>query len=240
VSYWTKAAKSLGRNLRQREFARDWLSAGLRADSRLRASTTWITDVFPAVSGLPIDMGTVTYRPGNVTPFELFCLRAIAQLTSPARIFEFGTFDGATTLALAEAARGAQVWTLDLPDETEAPGAMAPVDLEKENRRTAGVGSRFAGATAGARITQLFGDSRVFDYSTYRGVMDLIFVDASHEEQFVRSDTDNALAMLAPGGVVIWHDYTAGWPGVRTVIDELAAREPVVHLELTSLALLMR
>src|SRR5689334_12492685 len=133
MNYWADAVRSLARNLRNRDFARDWLAAGLRADLAPRAPVRWVNDVFPAAAGLPIDMGTVTYRPGNVAPFELYCLRAIAQAIVPRRIFEFGTFDGATTRALAESAPYASVITLDLPDERNVSGAIAPVEFETEN-----------------------------------------------------------------------------------------------------------
>jgi predicted O-methyltransferase YrrM len=186
-------------------------------------------------------MGTVTYRQGNVTPFELFCLRAITQITQPRTIFEFGTFDGATTLALARSAPSARVYTFDLPTADAALGAHSPVEIETEVRRAGEVGSCFTGQPEESRITQLWGDSLTFDYGEYAGSVDLVFVDASHEEAFVASDTENALRMVAPGGIVLWHDYTIGWPGVRLVVDRLIdAGENVIRLESTSLALLQR
>jgi hypothetical protein len=37
--------------------------------------------------------------------------------------------------------------------------------------------------------------------------MDVVFVDGAHEWRWVESDSQNALRMVAPGGMVIWHDY---------------------------------
>ena len=36
---------------------------------------------------------------------------------------------------------------------------------------------------------------------------DLIFVDGSHRVEHVVEDSRLALALLAPGGIVVWHDY---------------------------------
>ncbi len=49
-------------------------------------------------------------------------------------------------------------------------------------------------------------------------------------------DTENALEMAAPGGVIFWHDYSRWWPGVQKVLDDLAGRLPVFRVEGTSLA----
>ena len=44
---------------------------------------------------------------------------------------------------------------------------------------------------------------------------DLIYVDGSHEELRPLSDTGLALALLAPGGIVVLDDHH--WPDVRQV-----------------------
>lgn len=239
LRFWAKATASLLSNATRREFLHELLTAGLRADAALRAPTVWIGVAYPEIYGLPVDLGTVTYRAGNVTPFELYCLVAIAQLRQPATIFEFGTYDGSTTRALARAVPGAQVYTIDLPTADSPAEMIAPVPVEVERRRELAVGSAFSGEAEASRITQLWGDSRSFDYTGLEGTIDLVFVDASHEEAFVRSDTENALELRSPRGIVVWHDYAEAWPGVRSVIDELVEQgEPVVRLDATSLALL--
>jgi len=35
----------------------------------------------------------------------------------------------------------------------------------------------------------------------------MVFVDAGHTYRYVKSDTEKALKMLRPGGVILWHDY---------------------------------
>ncbi len=53
---------------------------------------------------------------------------------------------------------------------------------------------------------------------------DLIFIDAQHDAASVERDTRLALACLAPGRVLAWHDYgEPAHPDVKAVVDRLAA-----------------
>jgi predicted O-methyltransferase YrrM len=221
MGHWTKALRAIATETtsdsrRDFRFTKEWLSFGLAYEDRLKAPMVQLFSLFPAAEGLPIDMGVVAYRTSNINPFELFVVKALATLTEPKRVFEFGTFDGATALELARSAPGAEVLTLDLPESL-----ASPVVSENENLKGGGVGRCFAGTPEEARITQLRGDSRQFDFSPYFGTVDLILVDAGHEYEVVKADTATALKLAAPGATVVWHDYSPGWPGVVRAIDEL-------------------
>lgn len=165
-----------------------------------------------------VAMGDITYRISNMDPFELYCLAAIARIRKPRTIFEFGTYDGATTLWLAKNAPDADIYTLDLPPELR--GDWEKATLTNVDDGGDGLGARFRGTPPAARITQLLGDSRSFDFTDYIGEMDLVVVDADHSYECARPDTENALRMLSPRGVVVWDDY--GWPGVVRAVDEAA------------------
>lgn len=173
---------------------------------------------YPEAVGMTVAMGDVTYRVSNMDPFELYCLAAITRIRRPKTIFEFGTYDGATTLWLAKNAPEAQVFTLDLPPKLLGDWEKATLATGAEE--DGGLGSRFRGTSYEARITQLLGDSRTFDYSDFVGRMDLVLVDADHSYECARSDTENALKLLSPAGVAVWDDY--GWPGVIRAIEEAA------------------
>jgi predicted O-methyltransferase YrrM len=156
---------------------------------------------------------------GNVSLLELLVLARLVRERQPERIFEIGTFDGRTTLALAmNAPSDAKVYTLDLPSETRT--ALAIERSERAFVDKPASGARFHGTEAAQKITQLFGDSATFDFSPYRA--DLVFVDASHAYEYVLNDSARALAMLGNSrGVIVWHDY-GEWPGVTRALDELA------------------
>ena len=176
---------------------------------------------------------------GNVTLLELLCLARLARATAARTVFEFGTFDGRTTLTLAANAPDATVHTLDLPPDTET--AMPIEQIERIYVFKPVSGARFLGRPEASRIRQHFGDSATYDYGALRGTIDLVFVDGSHSYPYVVSDSRNALALLgARGGVIAWHDYGV-WPGVTRALEELA-REPAFaglrHVEGTTLVLL--
>lgn len=193
-----------------------------------------VFDRYPEVADCVVTMGDVVYRPFNLDPTERFCLGALAQLVAPERIFEFGTYDGATTLLLAGAAPQAQVLTFDLPPDTvEDMGGVVAEQLAI----VGGAGAKFHGRPEGERIVQLYGDSRQFDPSPYKASMGLVLVDGSHEFDCVQSDSENAMVMVGPGGVVVWDDYSPRWPGVVRAVDELAERHHVTVLHLAPLEL---
>jgi predicted O-methyltransferase YrrM len=179
-----------------------------------------LLEQYPEAAGMVVAMGDVTYRVSNMDPFELYCLTAICRVREPKTIFEFGTYDGATTRWLAKTVPEAEVFTLDLPPELRGEWDQATLATGPEG--SDGVGSRFRATPYAAQITQLFGDSRSFDFRDFFGRMDLVVVDADHSYECASSDTENALKMLSPRGAVVWDDY--GWPGVIRAVGAAAER----------------
>ena len=50
---------------------------------------------------------------------------------------------------------------------------------------------------------------------------DIIYVDAAHEYEPVKSDIEKYWSLLKPGGVMFGDDYTVSyWPGVVKAVDE--------------------
>lgn len=209
------------RNLRHKEFVTQVATAGLRADAEPKAIKASFFEAYPEARGQMVPMGEVRYRRWNMDPIEQYCLAAIAAVRKPKRIFEIGTFDGATSLLLSRMVPEAHVYTLDLrPDEIGGPDAL----LTRAHANVGGMGSRLRGVPEASRITQLYGDSRQFDFSPYFGQIDLVVVDGGHDADCVVPDTDNALRMVAPEGMVVWDDYTASWPAVVDAVDGAAKR----------------
>lgn len=235
LSYWRHAAAALGRHLlRTPGFAREVAISGIQRDSRPEVPTRHLLDAYPEVEAVPVDLGTVTYRLSNLDPFEQYVLGALTRLRQPRRIFEIGTYDGASTLLLARNSAGAEVFTLDLP----AADATSATVVEETRNATAGVGSRFRESPEATKITQLLGDSRTFDFSPWVGTVDLVLVDGGHDYACVHADTANALRLLRSGGVVIWDDYVPAWPDVVRAVDELPwdLRRSMVHIDQTGFA----
>lgn len=232
--YWTDAGRSLIRNLRSRSFAKEWLSAGLRADAQSQAPRQHFFDAYPELEECRVDMGSVAFRAFNLDPTERFCLGGLAQIKKPRTIFEIGTYDGTATLILARTVPDATIYTLDLPSELVE---LAIWDAERRLPLANGPGEKFQGTPEAARITQLQGNSLDFDFDRFKGSIDLVLVDGNHQFDFVVSDSANALKMLAPDGMIIWDDYAPEHPGVVRAVDGLASEHhlAVKHLVPTDL-----
>jgi predicted O-methyltransferase YrrM len=234
--FWSRALGSFVHNLRHKDFVIEVATAGLkadakRADGKPRAASMSLFDAYPEARDQFVPMGVVRYRKYNMDPLELYAVAVIAAVRNTKKVFEIGTFDGATTGLVARMVPDAQVYTLDLP-----PERVAETVLQTAHGRAGGVGSRFHDTPEAVRIDQLYGDSREFDFRPYYGQMDLVIVDGSHEADDVRADTENALKMLAPQGAVIWDDYNR--PSVIEPVDAAAEHYglSLVHIEHTGIA----
>lgn len=179
---------------------------------------------------------------GNVNLEELCLLLCLLKRTPAEMIFEFGTFDGRTTLNLAaNCTKKGRVITLDLPGDQAASTKFALAQGDAPYIAKPASGARYRRTPFESRVTQLFGDSAKFDFSLYAGRIDFAFIDASHAYEYVMNDSRAALRFLRGGkGVIAWHDYTPWWGGVVRALDELFATEPkfagLRHIEGTALA----
>ncbi|MBC7979166.1 MAG: class I SAM-dependent methyltransferase [Armatimonadetes bacterium] len=102
------------------------------------------------------------------------------------RLLEIGSYKGSTALLLAQNTDAdVRIWTLDMdPQHGEA---YRGTEYEKRIHRV--VGKATVGALEG------------------HGSFDFIFVDADHDYASVFEHTVVAFRHLAPGGVILWHDY---------------------------------
>jgi hypothetical protein len=182
------------------------------------------TDVLPKS---PVRLTEVGKRDGNVNLSEVAILaEAAAGVPAGSEIIEIGTFDGRTALNLAiNAPAGVAIATLDLP--AGQPTAF-PIDAsERQYVEKASSGQRLRSChpnwrDAAGRVVQLFGDSATYDWSPHFGRAGLVFVDGSHTYEYARGDSETAMRLVRPRGIVLWHDYGV-WPGVTRALDELEA-----------------
>jgi predicted O-methyltransferase YrrM len=193
-------------------YNRAWFSVG---DKKL--PTISLEGLFPGITTFPVTLEhAIPWVPGNLTTDELCIMALLRRYLQPRAIFEFGTFNGRTTLNLAlNAPPDATVHTLDLPTPGETVLPTAWDDGQFQLGKAAG--SLWTASRCRARIEQLWGDSAYFDQSPYQDRMDLIFIDAAHSYEYVANDTTKAFRMLKPGGIIVWDDYCAWYPGVTDI-----------------------
>jgi hypothetical protein len=165
---------------------------------------------------------------GNVRLSELGVICQFArQLPTGSQILEIGTFDGRTTLNLALNAPGCCIATLDLPPKSDTRfstehGERLFIEKEISGRRFLENAHRYPEMVS--RITQLYGDSARFDFTSYEGKCGLVFVDGSHAYDYVIKDSETAFRLLSNWGTIIWHDYGV-WPGVTKALEEIEEKE---------------
>ena len=182
-----------------------------------RLPTERLEVLFPEIDKLEISLRH-SVRDRALLFAEAYVLSLITAYLRPARIFEIGTATGQGTLLMARQAPEARIDTLDLgsgaPSLGRQTGEPPWQDLDS-------IGEAYRETDYAAHITQHFGDSARFDFSPFHGQIELVFVDGAHTYEYVRSDSRNALAMVASGGVVIWDDCNYVCPGVSRRLLEL-------------------
>jgi predicted O-methyltransferase YrrM len=162
-------------------------------------------------------------KPGGQTLEGLVFLAGLVRALDVKTAFEIGTFDGVTTWTLARNMRTGVVDTLDLP--SSEPAELAVEDTDEEVRSLLS-GQVYDELPHPATIEQHWGDSASFDFSTWNGKCDLVYIDGAHSEPYVESDTRNAFAMLSERGAIVWDDYWRQVNGVPKVLHGLAAPKP--------------
>jgi predicted O-methyltransferase YrrM len=177
---------------------------------------------------------------GGTSDAEAWILAVLAK--NARRLFEFGTCTGKTAYLWARnAPADAKVFTLTLAPEERSEYHTESTDDErdvefalKESNYTSFL---YSGTDVGHKVEQLFGDSKALDVSPWASSCDLIFVDGSHAYSYVVSDSEKALQLVRPGGLVLWHDYAGPRhaAGVYRALNELNERLPLVRMAGTTL-----
>jgi hypothetical protein len=181
---------------------------------------------------------------GSLTAFESVVLLKLVRVVNPDYLFEFGTFDGRTTrLILEDLPENGNVepriYTLDLPDtdgvhfqgDDKILAEKALLSTRKYNR-----------SEKKSAVKQLLQDSMSLDPTLYEKKFDFIFIDANHEYEYVKKDTENALQMI--GGetnCIVWHDYgNPQFPELTRYLEQLASDIELFHVEGTMLVFHMQ
>jgi predicted O-methyltransferase YrrM len=200
---------------------------------------------------------------GGMTLLESSVLVSLCKLFDPRRLFEFGTFLGATTLLLAENTHDdARIVTLDLGDDAGdlaadlADGALPVADdgvgldilgcgddndsyLRGQYRQRGAVCIARASEQTRRKVQQLHQDSRTLDpvAQDFSRAFDYVLIDGGHDLGTVAADTANAERMIREDAVILWHDYrSAIHEDVTRFLAEYSAPGPLYHVEHTMLA----
>jgi len=157
------------------------------------------------------------------------------QVLADQAIVEIGVFMARTTVFLAHGARaghGANVYGIDpwdLPGERYPYKWLNHPTKGKTRKLFTKPGTRHLAEQTVARsgvkdqITLIRGFSVEVAKSWEGPEVGFLFIDGDHQENMVRADWEAWHSHLAPNAVVAFDDYHKDYPGVTTVVDDLAA-----------------
>lgn len=148
---------------------------------------------------------------GWLTPHEG---KELARLADGKAVLEIGSYCGRSTICLAQRAN-----SVGCVDTFDGRGTALPGDTFatfEGNVKKAGLGHK---------VTVYRGTSAEM-LPKLPPVFDLVFIDGSHDRNSVAEDTDLAIKVLRPGGLLVYHDYgNPSDPGVKEAVDGLVGAE---------------
>lgn len=140
----------------------------------------------------------------------------LARLAPGKVVLEVGTYKGFGAVLMAQA--GAVVWAVDWhrgdSGGDPALGQRDTLCAWWTSIRRHHVEDQVVGLVG--RSSQVLTKLRP-------ALFDMAFVDADHAYLSVAEDISLVRPLLKPGGVLVFHDYSTTWPGVRQAVDELRA-----------------
>lgn len=136
--------------------------------------------------------------------------KALADLCAGKRVLEIGSYCGLSTICIARTAK--HVTAVDYFDGRGTPNPRDTLPEFKDNINRYGVSEK---------ISIEHPDS-LTSGELPRPEFDLVFIDGAHDYEAVAADVVKALNLLAPGGLLAFHDYKHPChPGVERAVDDL-------------------
>ncbi len=188
--------------------------------NRLKLSPVELTELTDP--GCSVSIRILPLKPWDTPYGDIVALCAIAKKVKPRRILEIGTARGRTTLLLFDNCPEAEILTYDIDPN-------AGVYFKTLNPPPARIRLSICDVHSD---TARLRDGEKFDF---------IFIDANHIERAVKADSELAFDLLAPGGVILWHDYANsdylfGYNRVPEVLVTLSLERRICGIGGTELA----
>ncbi|MBL4633898.1 MAG: class I SAM-dependent methyltransferase [Kofleriaceae bacterium] len=190
---------------------------------------------------------------GGLLLLESSILVAFLRLLDAQRIFEFGTFLGATAVLLAENSdASARVCSLDLKRDSLQLSLSDNPDLQDAEENDEFLrgeyktqGPHFVSKSepkTRSKIKLVEANSNDYEIAEdERGVYDLVFIDGGHDWATIENDTKKALLLAKEDAVILWHDFTSEiHTEVTSYLGEFSKTTPVIHIGSTMLGLHLR
>jgi hypothetical protein len=181
-------------------------------------------------------LATLEPSAGMMTTGDLHALAASLLHHKPSKIFEIGTYLGASSNFFLSLLPNVKVSSMAfvpphlLDDEGKAKDPTATYNNDDLGPNDVG---RLVSDENRRRFTQLLGDSHKIvarDFTARHGKMDFVFIDGDHSREGVAQDTALARNLIGLAGAIGWHDANPKrkYIGSRLFLEE--------DLKLTALA----
>jgi predicted O-methyltransferase YrrM len=153
-------------------------------------------------------------REAEVSALQSLVHLAISDKTSSPLFVNLGSGHGTSSLAMAEACPEADIYSVD--------NNLWFMECERKTFNEAGK----------KQPHQIHSNCHDPDL-VFEHEVDLIFVDADHRENEVRSDILKWFQYIRNKGIIAFHDYGhPNYPGVRIAVDELMdGQEEILFIE---------
>lgn len=188
--------------------------------ARCRLKEIALRDLFPGIEDMEVPLGVIDEETAHVNQVDKPYVLAMAKYKRAKKIFEFGTKFGQMSFYFASLHSEISVTTLDLPPE-QAPDSR--------------IGCCFKDTETAGRIRQIRSNSHEWDAAPFKDQMDFIFIDGDHSYAGVKNDTAKAFEMLAPGGIIVWHDFAQKSNELVRFISDFTQGTPLFHVKKTCL-----
>lgn len=181
------------------------------------------------------------------SPASYYTIAAITNARAPKRVLEFGTYLGVGTLTMAlNTSQDATIYTIDLPDQVDSeslPTLEHSADKTHIRVSRHRVGEAFTGCESAGKIRQIRADSLTLKLNHPpwgTDSIDMVYVDGEHSFEICKRDSETALSVLSPQGVILWDDYWWFYPDVVRYLDSLSERLRLFRIEDTNLVIYSR
>ncbi|MCG3131014.1 MAG: hypothetical protein FLDDKLPJ_01789 [Phycisphaerae bacterium] len=184
----------------------------------------------PATSGLMKLWSRIHWmgEDGMMPPEQLLAIYRLAYAWPGAGdVVELGSWTGLTTCYLGTAceARGrGHVYAVDTFAGTKEGGSSYDAIARHGGTTWPAFRRRVREAGLEERTTALIGDTVEQAKAYPGGPIRMLLIDADHSFEGVRRDFEAWRPRVAPGGLIVFHDYAMPEAGVRRYVDEVVTR----------------
>lgn len=136
---------------------------------------------------------------------------------NPCTILEIGTSTGRTTYMIAKNAPSSTIFTINIPpEEIKDGGHHITHGISKDE-----IGKEFKNEPSINNVTQIYANT--LNWEPEMEVIDIAFIDGSHDANFVYNDTVKILSRCKKGSFILWHDFNPRLRNVYPWIREVSS-----------------